>query len=49
VGEEYTEVPFLLKMAVTVASVDWKVYCQGQSVKTHVVYYGSSSSAREPT
>ena len=37
-GEEYRRIECVLKMAVTVSSVDWEVWCQERRVKVVVEY-----------
>jgi hypothetical protein len=51
VGEEYRRVECFLKMAVTVSSVDWEVWCQERRVKVGVEYEDAETAqiAKRPT
>ncbi len=37
-GKEYRKIDLLIKMAVTVSSVDWNVFYDGTSLRTTVDY-----------
>ncbi len=48
-GAEYREVNTILKMSVSLSSIDWSASCLGKEVPVEVEYIESDSSALIPT